>query len=371
MLFDTYIIAKVVPTHVGVFLEARFVEGAGAGCPHARGGVPPVSDDELLTILLSPRTWGCSAHALAHAEHMPVVPTHVGVFRGRGIFVNAHPGCPHARGGVPGNVAVGSLKGRLSPRTWGCSGRPAAQWRTTSVVPTHVGVFRVFCLSKPNATCCPHARGGVPKLSENELNGLTVVPTHVGVFRGDVTVFEVAFGCPHARGGVPLEAFIDNKSQELSPRTWGCSYKIASLVACSCVVPTHVGVFHLGYDILRGIQSCPHARGGVPTQKDAQDFLSKLSPRTWGCSLPLVTATAQSRVVPTHVGVFRCFCPLSAMQASCPHARGGVPFISAIKRALVRLSPRTWGCSLRLRLFWQSKTVVPTHVGVFRARTLP
>jgi len=52
---------------------------------------------------------------------------------------------------------------------------------------------------------------------------------------------------------------------------------------------------------------------------------------------------AKSKVVPTPVGVNRrCLSPFPHTE-SCPHARGGEPYIPGFLRIDIELSPRPWG----------------------------
>jgi len=48
-----------------------------------------------------------------------IVPTRVGVNRGRGVIRAARENCPHARGGEPKLGEMEALRDKLSPRAWG------------------------------------------------------------------------------------------------------------------------------------------------------------------------------------------------------------------------------------------------------------
>src|SRR2546429_6805185 len=90
----------------------------------------------------SPLTWGCSVLGRHEEAADDVVPTHVGVFRPGAPRGSRRPRRPHARGGVPGSLVRAILRAASSPRTWGCSAfADRAAWESF-VVPTHVGVFR-------------------------------------------------------------------------------------------------------------------------------------------------------------------------------------------------------------------------------------
>ena len=53
-----FFVVIVVPTHVGVILNAAAKAQAAYGCPHARGGDPKVYPLYPVDSALSPRTWG-------------------------------------------------------------------------------------------------------------------------------------------------------------------------------------------------------------------------------------------------------------------------------------------------------------------------
>ncbi len=71
---------------MGVFHGDKFENRKAQGRPHARGGVS--KDKRLLPDLVrsSPRTWGCFQVNNYTCATKRVVPTHVGVFLERGIL---------------------------------------------------------------------------------------------------------------------------------------------------------------------------------------------------------------------------------------------------------------------------------------------
>ncbi len=71
-------------------------------------------------------------------------------------------------------------------------------------------------------------------------------------------------------------------------------------------------------------------------------------------------------VVPTHVGVYRRAVVAGRVGDRCPHARGGVPTVPSPNVRTSSLSPRTWGCTARAITCKRPQAVVPTHVGVYR-----
>ena len=91
-----------------------------------------------------------------------------------------------------------------------------------------------------------------------------------------------------------------------------------------------------------------------------------LSPRTWGWSGPGLCTGSGGAVVPTHVGMVRAKRRRAVGRRCCPHARGDGPQNLIVPFSFKKLSPRTWGWS-EINL-WTRKTieVVPTHVGMVR-----
>ena len=194
---------------------------SASGCPHARGGGPPYSLKGLIMLELSPRTWGWTWLDAVERLIDAVVPTHVGVDRCQLAVGKETGSCPHARGGGPTVVTLGTAPGSLSPRTWGCTWISGPGHQLGPVVPTHVGVDPNGCGSRPGSTSCPHARGGGPPggmrpwrpcaLSPRTWGWTApwaggrgrrgVVPTHVGVDRRVALTPGRRMRCPLARGG--------------------------------------------------------------------------------------------------------------------------------------------------------------------------
>ncbi len=110
----------VFPTLVGVFLWFLSRIRWRAGLPHARGGVSKVSEESVIIIRSSPRSWGCflEAEVFHHVKH--VFPTLVGVFLPLPASYVTSIGLPHARGGVSDSECKKENFWRSSPRSWGC-----------------------------------------------------------------------------------------------------------------------------------------------------------------------------------------------------------------------------------------------------------
>ena len=171
----------VFPTHVGVFLGILLVSALTLCLPHARGGVSPLSYEAGEAAPSSPRTWGCFYLPMPAGGVRPVFPTHVGVFLHAALGLRAyrvfptHVGVfpsaamptssrnrlPHARGGVSEEDRRRRDNGGSSPRTWGCFWAGLGFCCSSSVFPTHVGVFPCRAPASCSRPSLPHARGGV------------------------------------------------------------------------------------------------------------------------------------------------------------------------------------------------------------------
>ena len=117
----------VFPTHVGMFLGGDAAISAIAGFPHSRGDVPPTSPRSKPPTPFSPLTWGCSSPAMSPKFAHAVFPTHVGMFRLRGLRRRRRRGFPHSRGDVPSARGASGIRAKFSPLTWGCSDNGRAE----------------------------------------------------------------------------------------------------------------------------------------------------------------------------------------------------------------------------------------------------
>ncbi len=151
--------------------------------------------------------------------------------------------------------------------------------------------------------------------------------------------------CPHACGGVPTNSFIRDLRLPLSPRMWGCTGIRNKSIKIKKIVPTHVGVYRCSWKEKNIYKSCPHACGGVPLDKSINNKTPMLSPRMWGCTGKGFSIVVVIEVVPTHVEVYRRYIIPNNTSYCCPHACGGVPLDRKITDSEITLSPRMWGCT--------------------------
>ena len=151
-----------------------------------------------------------------------------------------------------------------------------------------------------------------------------VFPTHVGVFLLPAAPHRSASRLPHARGGVSIRTRGPSSRGRSSPRTWGCFYQSGRFRCCCYVFPTHVGVFLRAPEKASPFPRLPHARGGVSQDQNQSQYKSQSSPRTWGCFCSTKGFHFGNLVFPTHVGVFLVVLDGVRGWWSLPHARGGV-----------------------------------------------
>ena len=254
------------------------------GClPHARGGVSARTLVICEGEPSSPRTWGCFYATVSLVQPETVFPTHVGVFPDRAASESLNAGLPHARGGVSMPFASYWYEEKSSPRTWGCFCLSAFPLRHMPVFPTHVGVFLPCSFPVKSLKSLPHARGGVSGSSEGSESRPPSSPRTWGCFLMRRIQGLRRFSLPHARGGVSSVSNSSPPSRKSSPRTWGCfCLELVNPAQCG-VFPTHVGVFPRSRYVRRGEGSLPHARGGVSTKQCNAKAFGMSSPRTWGC----------------------------------------------------------------------------------------
>ena len=113
-------ILSVFPTHVGVFLSSPRIVRIPESLPHACGGVSQYGLIDWRLRGSSPRMWGCFRTAEKIPVQLGVFPTHVGVFPGQGSTGTAGAGLPHACGGVSMKSSSEIVMSQSSPRMWGC-----------------------------------------------------------------------------------------------------------------------------------------------------------------------------------------------------------------------------------------------------------
>ena len=87
----------------------------------------------------------------------------------------------------------------------------------------------------------------------------------------------------------------------------------------------------------------------------------------WGCTVRNRAFNRSSKMVPTHVRVYRGLNLLEEKNQHGPHACGGVPKLKLFSSVILSWSPRMWGCTVFYQLVVNNDIMVPTHVGVYRS----
>ncbi len=355
------------------------------GLPHGRGGVSLFTRRIDEKTQSSPRAWGCFYRLLGIKKPSTVFPTGVGVFLHSLHLESIQARLPHGRGGVSTLPAFRVDTGPSSPRAWGCFSPTPSLRRMRRVFPTGVGVFLVRCKWCRSCFCLPHGRGGVSTLALSMWNFAAssprawgcfspwpwsdpagvVFPTGVGVFPAWSCRHRGSACLPHGRGGVSPQQPVSGRSDESSPRAWGCFPLHLCLKLGYVVFPTGVGVFLDAERTAPAVAGLPHGRGGVSVSKQRRGLDRWSSPRAWGCFRLFDAVRWRVLVFPTGVGVFPRYADSGNQAIGLPHGRGGVSACTAYQGAQQMSSPRAWGCFLRVDGAWSGFKVFPTGVGVF------
>ncbi len=136
-----------------------------------------------------------------------------------------------------------------------------------------------------------------------------------------------------------------------SPRPWGCFQGAWQHRRRARVFPTPVGVFPAPLAGSPSGSCLPHARGGVSVRRAHRGAGGESSPRPWGCFHLVGHRASGLGVFPTPVGVFPAKMLAASLNASLPHARGGVSKEIQHGPDDHRSSPRPWGCFLSRGIF--------------------
>ena len=132
----------VFPTPVGVFPSKTRRISRVRSLPHARGGVSAAGTGKIERGSSSPRPWGCFRAEVRFCVTPFVFPTPVGVFPAHRAGQSRGSCLPHARGGVSTCTTIYLITILSSPRPWGCFCHGLCSLTSCRVFPTPVGVFR-------------------------------------------------------------------------------------------------------------------------------------------------------------------------------------------------------------------------------------
>ena len=258
----TYTNGSVLPTCVGMVRECGR-HAIQRGSPHVRGD-GPIERKSCAVIEFSPRAWGWSERGIriTHDDDrfsprawgwsvVPfrwdsftcVLPTCVGMVRiYRGMFIGS-PSSPHVRGDGPNPIPRPTVRDRFSPRAWGWSAVSGLGEREALVLPTCVGMVRTSRGWSPFHASSPHVRGDGPRRSRHELS---------------------MHRSPHVRGDGPTPCGNFSLRSEFSPRAWGWSVLSLNEPPIRAVLPTCVGMVRADWPNEVERARSPHVRGDGP-----------------------------------------------------------------------------------------------------------
>ena len=134
------------------------------------------------------------------------------------------------------------------------------------------------------------------------------------------------------------------------------------------VLPTRVGMFRGSRSHYAPRARSPHTRGDVPFPPPRRPPPTTFSPHAWGCSAPARSFGKSAAVLPTRVGMFRARPTTTSLCMRSPHTRGDVPFRPVEIKLCTPFSPHAWGCSGVSRFSCHRRGVLPTRVGMFLPR---
>ncbi len=358
------------------------------GSPHPRGDGPSIVNGWTGVFQFSPPAWGWSERLRSEAMDDYVLPTRVGMVRGRKQPPATRISSPHPRGDGPQNHTHTGATRVFSPPAWGWSDAWATMLSGLLVLPTRVGMVREMGRALPNGGGSPHPRGDGPRrgyyLPDSEEfsppawgwsdggDGCRfagrVLPTRVGMVRRQAPGFVYGGRSPHPRGDGPKREQHAAFRERFSPPAWGWSAEGELATERARVLPTRVGMVRLREPAAAWLNCSPHPRGDGPEVKRSKEREARFSPPAWGWSEASGYGICAKVVLPTRVGMVRAKKPFPFRQGSSPHPRGDGP-LEWIRQWFAELfSPPAWGWSGDDALPRHAQAVLPTRVGMVRPR---
>ncbi len=255
----------VLPTRVGMVRSACGCCLAPWRSPHPRGDGPAEGTMPFRIVLFSPPAWGWSAMRAGLTTRTAVLPTRVGMVR---LGVRRHRrdcGSPHPRGDGPTPSRPARCRFRFSPPAWGWSARSQQREIRRRVLPTRVGMVRGRGYLLVNYASSPHPRGDGPMKRAvaaiarrfsppawgwsvwygRGTNGDAVLPTRVGMVRLSLNTTAETISSPHPRGDGPKNENRACNGARFSPPAWGWSGGHRRALQPYAVLPTRVGMVRL------------------------------------------------------------------------------------------------------------------------------
>ena len=256
------VIFTVLPIHMGVILSDLKGEFAKHGTPHTHGGDSRLTADVLIFQRYSPYTWGWFLYTSLMSLKQTVLPIHMGVILYR--------------------LTGQWWSNRYSPYTWGWFWQYLPDDNIKEVLPIHMGVILNWSNSGGKYYGTPHTHGGdsgyrngdaskpvyspytwgwFPLSYRHAANPL-VLPIHMGVIPVCTVGGNAADSTPHTHGGDSLNGKKSRKTKWYSPYTWGwfCNWRCKR--SRQSVLPIHMGVILLSWDLSKALEGTPHTHGG-------------------------------------------------------------------------------------------------------------
>ena len=171
---------------------------------------------------------------------------------------------------------------------------------------------------------------------------------------------------PHPRGDGPNNMVRTKTGKRFSPPAWGWSAGRACDEGWRAVLPTRVGMVRRGRCRIASARSSPHPRGDGPPSAGSRDFFAVFSPPAWGWSEERIPRHHFAKVLPTRVGMVRARHRIAQHLFSSPHPRGDGPPVQVEAQKPWRFSPPAWGWSGLIYVEVQPTGVLPTRVGMVR-----
>ena len=233
----------VLPTRVGMVRAVRPSVVGAVSSPHPRGDGPRKTPSPRLKRAFSPPAWGWSAVAAVEGQRRPVLPTRVGMVRSLIPEAPGPPRSPHPRGDGPKQMLMVREFNAFSPPAWGWSANPSPVDLAHHVLPTRVGMVRGKAGLGSGGGCSPHPRGDGPRTRTRNLNLIRfsppawgwsatgseqlcasdVLPTRVGMVRDQIRPRPPHLRSPHPRGDGPIALNVPSDARQFSPPAWGWS----------------------------------------------------------------------------------------------------------------------------------------------------
>ena len=137
----------------------------GVCSPHTRGDGPMAQGQSWRHLMFSPHAWGWSAPSAQPLTSSQVLPTRVGMVRIYRVAVDCSDCSPHTRGDGPADNAISWNIPKFSPHAWGWSAGRGDQILAEYVLPTRVGMVRDIGNGAYGSISSPHTRGDGPRQS--------------------------------------------------------------------------------------------------------------------------------------------------------------------------------------------------------------